>query len=63
MKDIAEDLGVSLMTVSKALRSHSDISEETRKRVMKRAQELESVHMASMVAAMARNACPVFRKT
>jgi len=41
MKDIAEDLGVSLMTVSKALRSHSDISEETRKRVVKRAQELD----------------------
>ena len=29
LKDIATDLGVSLMTVSKALRSHSDISEET----------------------------------
>jgi LacI family transcriptional regulator len=41
MKDIAEDLGVSLMTVSKALRGHSDISESTRKRVMKRAQELD----------------------
>ncbi len=41
MKDIAEDLGVSLMTVSKALRSHTDISEETRKRVLKRAQELD----------------------
>jgi LacI family transcriptional regulator len=41
MKDIAEDLGVSLMTVSKALRRHSDISEETRKRVLKRAQELD----------------------
>src|ERR1700682_2002567 len=40
MKDIAEDLGVSLMTVSKALRSHSDISEETRRKVMKRAREL-----------------------
>jgi LacI family transcriptional regulator len=40
MKDIAQDLGVSLMTVSKALRSHSDISEETRRRVMKRAREL-----------------------
>jgi LacI family transcriptional regulator len=40
MKDIAEDLGVSLMTVSKALRSHSDISEETRNRVLKRAREL-----------------------
>jgi len=40
MKDIAQDLGVSLMTVSKALRSHSDISEETRRRVMNRAREL-----------------------
>src|SRR6516162_500817 len=40
MKDIAQDLGVSLMTVSKALRSHSDISEETRQRVLKRMREL-----------------------
>jgi LacI family transcriptional regulator len=40
MKDIARDLGVSLMTVSKALRSHADISEETRRRVLKRAREL-----------------------
>src|SRR5262245_51713351 len=40
MKDIAEDLGVSLMTVSKALRRHRDISEETRNRVLQRAQEL-----------------------
>ena len=41
MIDIARDLGVSLMTVSKALRSHSDISEQTRMRVMKRARELD----------------------
>jgi LacI family transcriptional regulator len=40
MKDIAEDLGVSLMTVSKALRNHSDISEQTRERVLKRMREL-----------------------
>lgn len=40
MKDIAESLGVSLMTVSKALRGHSDISEATRKRVLDRAAEL-----------------------
>ncbi|HUB83877.1 MAG TPA: LacI family DNA-binding transcriptional regulator [Bryobacteraceae bacterium] len=40
MKDIAEDLGVSLMTVSKALRKHSDISEKTRNRVLKRMREL-----------------------
>jgi LacI family transcriptional regulator len=40
MKDIARDLGVSVVTVSKAIRSHSDISEETRQRVLKRVQEL-----------------------
>src|ERR1700739_1542595 len=40
MKDIAQDLGVSLMTVSKALRSHSDISEEARERVLERMREL-----------------------
>ena len=41
MKDIAEDLGVSLMTVSKALRNHTDVSEETRRRIWQRARELE----------------------
>ncbi|MEO7144143.1 MAG: LacI family DNA-binding transcriptional regulator, partial [Bryobacteraceae bacterium] len=40
MKDIANDLGVSLMTVSKALRNHTDISEKTRARVLKRMKEL-----------------------
>ena len=40
IKDIARDLGVSSMTVSKALRNQFDISEETRKRVLKRAGEL-----------------------
>src|SRR5215831_34090 len=40
MKDIARDLGVSVVTVSKVLRNHSDISEETRERVLKRMKEL-----------------------
>jgi LacI family transcriptional regulator, galactose operon repressor len=40
LKDIALDLGVSLMTVSKALRNHSDISLKTRERVLKRMREL-----------------------
>lgn len=40
MKDIARELGVSLMTVSKALRNHSDISEETRERVVERARKM-----------------------
>jgi LacI family transcriptional regulator len=40
LKDIARDLGVSLITVSKALRGMDDISEETRQRVLKRMEEL-----------------------
>jgi len=40
MKDIAKDLGLSVVTVSKALRDHSDISEKTRQRVLKRVKEL-----------------------
>src|ERR1700747_1624194 len=40
MKDIARDLGVSVVTVSKVLRNHSDISTETRKRVLRRMKEL-----------------------
>ena len=40
MKDIARELGVSVVTVSKALRNHDDISEETRQRVLKRMAEL-----------------------
>jgi LacI family transcriptional regulator len=40
LKDIARDLGVSVITVSKALRDHSDISQETKARVLKRCREL-----------------------
>jgi len=40
MKDIAKDLGVSVVTVSKVLRNHSDISAKTRKRVRQRMKEL-----------------------
>jgi LacI family transcriptional regulator, galactose operon repressor len=41
MKDIAADLGLSPMAVSKALRDHSDISARTKQRVLKRASELK----------------------
>jgi LacI family transcriptional regulator len=41
MKDIAKDLGVSVVTVSKVLRSNSDIGEATRERVLKRIKELD----------------------
>jgi LacI family transcriptional regulator len=37
MKDIADDLNVSVVTVSKVLRNQGDISAETRERVLRRA--------------------------
>jgi LacI family transcriptional regulator len=40
MKDIAEELGISIGTVSKVLRDHPDISPQTRERVRKRIREL-----------------------
>ncbi len=40
MKDIAADLGLSLVTISKVLHDHPDIGEETRQRVLKRVKEL-----------------------
>ena len=40
MKDIAEELGLSIGTVSKVLRDHPDISPKTRERVRQRIQEL-----------------------
>jgi len=40
MKDIAQDVGVAIITVSKVLRGHSDIGAETRRRVLHRAKEL-----------------------
>src|SRR5579859_197951 len=40
MKDIAEDLGVSLVTVSKVLRNKTDVGEHTRRRVLQRVREL-----------------------
>jgi len=41
MKDIAKDLGVSIVTISKVIRNHPDVAEETRKRVLKRIRELD----------------------
>lgn len=40
VKDSARDLGVSVVTVSKVLRSHEDIGTETRNRVLNRMKEL-----------------------
>ena len=40
LKDIAKDLNLSVVTISKVLRDHPDISQETRQRVLKRMKEL-----------------------
>ncbi len=40
LKDIAEELGISVVTVSKVQRNHPDIGEATRNRVLKRMKEL-----------------------
>jgi len=41
MKDIARDLGVSVVTISKVLREHPDVGEQTRERVLARVKELD----------------------
>jgi LacI family transcriptional regulator len=41
MKDIARDLGVSVVTISKVLRDHPDVGDETRGRVLARVKELD----------------------
>jgi len=41
MKDIARDLGVSVITVSKVLRNHPDVGDGTRERVLARVKELD----------------------
>lgn len=40
MKDIAKELGLSAVTISKVLGGHPDISDETRERVLRRVKEL-----------------------
>ncbi len=40
MKDIAQSLGVSVVTVSKVMRDHADIGAETRQRVLDKVKEL-----------------------
>jgi LacI family transcriptional regulator len=41
MKDVARDLGVSVITISKVLRNHPDVGDETRERVLARVKELD----------------------
>lgn len=48
LKDIARDLGVSVVTVSKVLRGNADIGAETRRRVLKRMKELK--YQPNMIA-------------
>ena len=41
LKDIAQDLNLSVVTISKVLRDHPDIGPETRERVLQRMKELD----------------------
>ncbi|WP_260737645.1 LacI family DNA-binding transcriptional regulator [Tunturiibacter lichenicola] len=41
MKDIAKELGVSVVTISKVLRDHPDIGDETRERVLKYVKKVD----------------------
>ena len=41
MRDIAKDLGVSVITVSKVLRNHPEVGHDTRERVLARVKELD----------------------
>src|SRR5579863_5830261 len=43
LKDIAADLNLSKMTISKVLRGQTDISEATKARVLKRVRELKYI--------------------
>jgi LacI family transcriptional regulator len=43
LKDIAKDLNLSKMTISKVLRGQTDISDETKARVLKRVKELKYI--------------------
>ena len=45
MKDVAVECGVSIATVSKALNDHSDISEETRRKVKEAATDLDIIRI------------------
>lgn len=50
IKSIARDLGISHMTVSRALSNHPNVLETTRKRVLERAEELGYVRNAAAMA-------------
>ena len=58
LKDISAVLGVSVSTVSKALKGYSDISEDTRKKVIRAAEDTgaERVPKAERAAKVTRMA-------
>jgi LacI family transcriptional regulator len=58
LKDIARDLDLSLVTVSKVLRNQSDISSKTRERVLRRMHELNyKPNFAARSLATGRSYC------
>ncbi|MDA3873826.1 MAG: helix-turn-helix domain-containing protein, partial [Kiritimatiellae bacterium] len=61
MKTIAQELGVSTMTVSLALKGHPRISDETREKVLRTAEEMgyRTNPMVSSLMAHIRSSRPV----
>lgn len=51
MKDIANEMGVSIVTVSKAMAGKSGVSEEMRKKIMDKAQEMGYIYAGQQSAA------------
>ena len=56
LKDIAQDLKLSVVTVSKVLRDHPDIGPETRERVLKELTP-RVLEVSIVVGACARRSC------
>ena len=60
LKDIANELGVTVGTVSHVLNGINDISEPTRLRVLETAERLGYVSNNAAVSLRWRSSCPTF---
>ena len=66
MKDVAQKAGVSVMTVSRALRAHAEISEPTRQRILRIAKQLNyrpDAHLSELMAYIRRKEPAAFTGT
>lgn len=66
LKEIAQQAGVSIMTVSRALRAHSEVSEATRKRIQQIADQMgyrPDARMSELMAYIRRKEKPQYSGT